>query len=88
MSTHTEAVRYVVVGGLCGPAWAAGLRGFLDPELALTTPRGLWVTLHFQSLFAVLACAATIPLLSSARYAAGRVPAPGDGTRSVDRPHP
>lgn len=43
------------------PIWALTVESFAGPDLAVTTPRGLWVALYFYSFVAVLAFAAAIP---------------------------
>ena len=43
------------------PIWALTVESFAGPDLAVTTPRGLWVALYFYSFLAVLAFAAAIP---------------------------
>ena len=43
------------------PIWALTVTGFGGPELAVTTPRGAWVALHFWSFLAVLALGCAIP---------------------------
>lgn len=53
---------------LCGalaltavPTWALTVESFGGAELALTTPRGLWVALYYYSFLAVFMIAAAIP---------------------------
>ena len=43
------------------PIWALTVESFAGPELAVTTPRGLWVALYYYSFLAVLSYAAAIP---------------------------
>ncbi len=43
------------------PIWALTVESFAGPELAVTTPRGLWVALYYCSFLALLMIAATIP---------------------------
>lgn len=43
------------------PIWALTVESFAGPELAVTTPRGLWVAVYFYSFTAVLALGAAIP---------------------------
>ena len=43
------------------PIWAFTAVGIGGPAMALTTPRGAWVALHYWSLLAVLALACAIP---------------------------
>jgi hypothetical protein len=43
------------------PLWTLTVTGFGGPDLAVTTPRGLWVALYFWSLLAVLGLACAIP---------------------------
>ena len=47
-------------------AWALTATGVGGPALALDTARGLWVSVHFWSLLAVLALGCSIPLRISA----------------------
>jgi hypothetical protein len=43
------------------PIWALTVESFAGPELAVTTPRGLWVALYYYSFLALLMIAAAIP---------------------------
>jgi hypothetical protein len=43
------------------PVWALTVPAFGGPGLAVTTPRGAWVTLYFWSFLAVLALACAVP---------------------------
>jgi hypothetical protein len=43
------------------PIWALTVESFAGPELALTTPRGLWVALYYYSFMALLMLACAIP---------------------------
>jgi hypothetical protein len=43
------------------PIWALTVESFAGPDLAVTTPRGLWVALYYWSFLAVLMTAAAIP---------------------------
>ena len=43
------------------PIWALTVESFAGPELAVTTPRGLWVALYYCSFLALLMIAGTIP---------------------------
>jgi hypothetical protein len=43
------------------PIWALTVPSFGGPELAVDTPRGLWVALYYWSLMGVLALACAIP---------------------------
>lgn len=43
------------------PIWAMTVESFGGPELAVTTPRGLWVALYLYSFLALLTIAAAIP---------------------------
>lgn len=44
------------------PIWALTVESFGGPDLALSTPRGLWVALYFYSFMALLMLAGSIPL--------------------------
>ena len=53
---------------LCGgltltaiPIWALTVESFGGPDLAVTTPRGLWVALYYYSFLAAFSLAAAIP---------------------------
>lgn len=43
------------------PIWALTVESFAGPELAVTTPRGLWVALYYYSFLALFMIAASIP---------------------------
>lgn len=43
------------------PIWALTVESFAGPDLALTTPRGLWVALYYYSFLALFMIAAAIP---------------------------
>jgi hypothetical protein len=43
------------------PLWAVTVESFAGPDLALTTPRGLWVALYYYSFLALFMLAAAIP---------------------------
>lgn len=43
------------------PIWALTVESFAGPELAVTTPRGLWVALYYCSFLALLMIASAIP---------------------------
>ena len=43
------------------PVWALTAESFAGAELAVTTPRGLWVALYYWSFLALLMIAAAIP---------------------------
>lgn len=43
------------------PIWALTVESFAGHELALSTPRGLWVALYYYSFMAVLMLACAIP---------------------------
>lgn len=43
------------------PIWALTVESFAGPDLAVTTPHGLWVALHYYSFLAVFMLAAAIP---------------------------
>ncbi len=43
------------------PIWALTVESFAGPELALSTPRGLWVALYYYSFMALLMLACAIP---------------------------
>lgn len=43
------------------PIWALTVESFAGPELAVTTPRGLWVALYYYSFLALFMVAAAIP---------------------------
>lgn len=43
------------------PVWALTVESFAGPDLAVTTPRGLWVALYYWSFLALLMTAAAIP---------------------------
>lgn len=59
------------------PLWALTVTSFAGPDLAVTTPRGLWVALYYWSLLAVLALACAIP------HRPVIDPAPAAGPRSM-----
>jgi len=53
---------------LCGllaastvPIWALTVKSFAGPELALSTPRGLWVALYYYAFIALFMLASAIP---------------------------
>lgn len=53
---------------LCGalaltaiPIWVLTVESFAGPDLAVTTPRGLWVAIHYWALLAVFSLAAATP---------------------------
>lgn len=54
-----------LAGGLLAltavPIWALTVESFAGADLALTTPRGLWVAVHYYSFLALLMVAAAIP---------------------------
>jgi hypothetical protein len=43
------------------PVWALTVESFAGPDLAVDTPRGLWVAFYFYSFIAVASVAAAIP---------------------------
>jgi hypothetical protein len=43
------------------PIWAITVESFAGADLAVTTPRGLWVALYYYSFLAVLMIASAIP---------------------------
>ncbi len=43
------------------PIWALTVESFAGPDLAVTTPRGLWVAVYFYSFLGVFMIAAAIP---------------------------
>jgi hypothetical protein len=43
------------------PIWALTVESFAGPDLALTTPRGLWVAIYYYSFMALLMLASAIP---------------------------
>lgn len=43
------------------PIWALTVESFAGPDLAVTTPRGLWVAVYYYSFLAVFMVAAAIP---------------------------
>lgn len=43
------------------PLWAATVESFAGPDLAIHTPRGLWVALYYYSFLALFMLAASIP---------------------------
>lgn len=43
------------------PIWALTVESFAGPDLAVTTPRGLWVALYYFSFLAAFMIAAAIP---------------------------
>ncbi|TDO36321.1 hypothetical protein EV643_12052 [Kribbella sp. VKM Ac-2527] len=43
------------------PIWALTVESFAGADLALTTPRGLWVALYYYSFMALLMLASAIP---------------------------
>ena len=43
------------------PIWALTVESFAGPDLAITTPRGLWVALYYYSFLALFMMAAAIP---------------------------
>lgn len=43
------------------PIWVLTVESFGGPELAVTTPRGMWVALHYYSFLALFMIAASIP---------------------------
>ncbi|MFI5626339.1 hypothetical protein ACIA03_22965 [Nocardioides sp. NPDC051685] len=43
------------------PIWALTVESFAGPELAVTTPRGLWVAVYYYTFLAVFMVAAAIP---------------------------
>ena len=43
------------------PIWALTVQSFAGPDLAVTTPRGLWVALYYYSFLALMMIAAAIP---------------------------
>ena len=43
------------------PIWALTVESFAGPDLAVTTPRGLWVALYYYSFIALFMLAASIP---------------------------
>lgn len=43
------------------PIWALTVESFAGADLALTTPRGLWVALYYYSFMALLILASAIP---------------------------
>lgn len=49
------------------PIWALTVESFAGPDLALTTPRGLWVALYYYSFMALLMLACAIPHKGLAR---------------------
>ena len=54
-----------LAGGLLAltavPIWALTVESFAGPDLAVTTPRGLWVAVYYYSFLALLMVAAAIP---------------------------
>lgn len=54
-----------LAGGLLAltaiPVWALTVESFAGADLAVTTPRGLWVALYYYSFLALLMLAAAIP---------------------------
>ena len=48
------------------PIWALTVESFAGAELAVTTPRGLWVALYYYSFLTLLMIAAAIPHRSAA----------------------
>ena len=54
-----------LAGGLLAltavPIWAFTVESFAGPDLAVTTPRGLWVALYFYSFLALFMVAAAVP---------------------------
>jgi hypothetical protein len=54
-----------LAGGLLAltavPIWALTVESFAGAELAVTTPRGLWVALYYYSFLALFMVAAAIP---------------------------
>ena len=43
------------------PVWALTVESFAGPDLAVTTPRGLWVAIYYYSFLALFMVAAAIP---------------------------
>jgi hypothetical protein len=43
------------------PIWALTVESFAGPELAVTTPRGLWVALYYYAFLALFMIAASVP---------------------------
>jgi hypothetical protein len=43
------------------PIWALTVESFAGADLAVTTPRGLWVALYYYSFLALLMIAAAVP---------------------------
>jgi hypothetical protein len=43
------------------PIWALTVESFAGADLAVTTPRGLWVALYYYSFLALFMVAAAIP---------------------------
>lgn len=43
------------------PIWALTVESFAGADLAVTTPRGLWVALYYYSFLALLMVAAAVP---------------------------
>jgi hypothetical protein len=43
------------------PIWALTVESFAGPDLAVTTPRGLWVASYYYSFVALFMIAAAIP---------------------------
>jgi hypothetical protein len=43
------------------PIWALTVESFAGPDLAVTTPRGLWVALYYYSFLALAMVAAAVP---------------------------
>ena len=43
------------------PIWALTVESFAGPELAVTTPRGLWVALYYYAFLALFMLAAATP---------------------------
>lgn len=43
------------------PTWALTVESFAGADLAVTTPRGLWVAIYYYSFLALLTIAASIP---------------------------
>ena len=58
------------------PIWALTVESFAGADLAVTTPRGLWVALYYYSFLAVLMLGAAIPHRPTATIdvRVGRVP--------------